>query len=79
MFFFICVYVSIVVMDYWVETGETAGRIFESVKDNGGCMTLAQLKKKIKCKTFDYSIGWLLREDRVWLESKGRSVKVHIN
>jgi hypothetical protein len=66
-------------MDYWAETGFAAGKIFsalESAADKSA--GLAELKKHANNKCFEYAVGWLLREEKITIESAGRKVIVKL-
>ena len=65
-------------MDYWVETGNTAGKVYREIEMAGGSITLSALKKKVKEKNVDYAIGWLLREDKITIVKKGNSVRLQM-
>ena len=57
--------------------GETAGLIWGYLCDNGE-VTFSKMKKDLKIKdaSAEYAIGWLAREDKVWLEKRGAHTKV---
>ena len=57
--------------------GTAAGDIWGYLADNGE-VTLSKLKKdlKIKDSSAEYAIGWLSREDKVWVEKRGAHTKV---
>ena len=58
--------------------GKTAGAVWGYLADNGGEVTLSKMKKdlKIKDSSAEYAIGWLSREDKVWVEKRGAHTKV---
>jgi hypothetical protein len=67
-------------MDYMCSTGETAGRIYGALEGaQGRELVLSDLKKRVGGKCFDYAVGWLLRENRISLEARGKSVTVRLN
>jgi len=59
------------------EIGTMAGTIWHTLEANGE-MTLTKLKKDLKARSplFDWSIGWLAREDKIMLTMEGRSTRV---
>jgi hypothetical protein len=67
-------------MDYSSETGLTAGRIYQALEGaEDRSVALADLKKQIKDKTFNYAVGWLLRENKIRLGEQGRKIIVILN
>ena len=58
--------------------GTTAGDIWGYLASNGGEVTLSKMKRdlKIKDSSAEYAIGWLSREDKVWVEKRGAHTKV---
>ena len=58
--------------------GTTAGDIWGYLANNGGEVTLSKMKRdlKIKDSSVEYAIGWLSREDKVWVEKRGAHTKV---
>jgi hypothetical protein len=66
-------------MDYIQSTGVCAGKIYGQLSGmEAGCAKLADVKKKINDKCFDYAIGWLLREGKVELQTQGKSTIVKL-
>lgn len=66
-------------MDYSFETGLTAGKIYSALDGEATkSMALPELKKKIKDKTFDYAVGWLLRENKIVLDAEGKKLLVRL-
>ncbi len=61
------------------EIGATAGAIWQALnaKDE---LSLLQLKREVKGKTplFDWSIGWLAREDKVVITPEKRSFRIQL-
>ena len=57
--------------------GETAGDIWGYLANNGE-VTLSKMKRDMKVKdaSLEYAIGWLAREDKVWVEKRGAHTKV---
>ena len=56
------------------EIGAVAGAVWH-VLNGKGRVTLKKLKKQINCKArvFDWAIGWLAREGKIWIEPQNRS------
>lgn len=66
-------------MDYWAETGFAAGKIFSALDGQASKnMDLAELKKRIKDKSFEYALGWLLREEKITIEGEGKYAVVKL-
>jgi hypothetical protein len=60
------------------KVGETAGKIWTALNENGQ-MTTKELKKATKAKTEKdvlLALGWLLREDNVVIEEVEKDVVV---
>ena len=60
------------------KVGETAGKIWTALNENGQ-MTTKELKKATKAKTEKdvlFALGWLLREDNVVIEEVEKDVVV---
>lgn len=57
--------------------GSTAGDIWGYLADNGE-VTLSKMKKDLKIKdaSAEYAIGWLARENKVWVEKRGAHTKL---
>ena len=62
-----------------VQIGENAGRIWQTLSDQGE-MSLSQVKKKTTLKDLDASmaLGWLAREDKIIFAKKGKSINVSL-
>jgi hypothetical protein len=59
----------------WVEhIGETAGNVWNALCQ-GGPMSLAKLVKAVgePRDVVMQALGWLAREDKIWIEDEGRS------
>ncbi|MFV2066054.1 MAG: winged helix-turn-helix domain-containing protein [Pirellulales bacterium] len=56
------------------QIGETAGRVWHCLKDNGR-MSLAQLTKRVGAPrdSVMQAVGWLAREDKVEIAEKNRT------
>jgi hypothetical protein len=54
--------------------GETAGKVWGALIDEGP-MSMARLVKAVgePRDTVMQAIGWLAREDKVWIDEEGRS------
>jgi hypothetical protein len=59
--------------------GSAAGKIWHTLDAKGG-LSLAQLKREVNWKTpiFDWSIGWLAREDKVVITQGKRSFCIRL-
>ena len=59
------------------QVGETAGRIWHLLNDEGP-QTIAQLKKKLNgsSEVLSFALGWLAREDKVDITQEKKTVKV---
>jgi Winged helix-turn-helix domain (DUF2582) len=59
--------------------GTLAGAIW-NVLNTKGAMSLAQLKIEVDQKTplFDWSVGWLAREDRLLITPEKRSFRIQL-
>jgi hypothetical protein len=64
-------------MEINVQVGETAGRIWHILNDDGP-QTVPQLKKKLNGsgELLSYALGWLAREDKVDIKQEKKTVKV---
>lgn len=64
-------------MDLKVQVGNTAGKIWHFLNDNGP-QTVAQLKKKLNSAgdLVGLALGWLSREDKIHIFQEKRSLKV---
>jgi len=54
--------------------GETAGVVWTILKDNGP-LSMAKLVKAVggRRDVVMQALGWLAREDKIWIEENGRS------
>jgi len=61
------------------KVGETAGKIWHALKENGE-MSSAQLKKKIGVddKTLWMTLGWLAREDKLNFTQAKTTLKISL-
>jgi|HubBroStandDraft_6_1064221.scaffolds.fasta_scaffold4901224_1 hypothetical protein len=61
------------------EIGTAAGAMWQALHAKGE-MTLAKLKKEIggESPIFECAIGWLAREDKVFLVREKKSYRVHL-
>jgi Winged helix-turn-helix domain (DUF2582) len=59
------------------EIGATAGVIWHTLNDKGE-LSLVHLKKQVKGKTpvFEWSVGWLAREDKIMITREKRSFRI---
>jgi hypothetical protein len=59
------------------QVGETAGRIWHLLNDEGP-QTIAQLRKKLNGsgEVLSFALGWLAREDKVDITQEKKTVKV---
>ena len=57
-----------------LQIGETAGRVWQALSDDGP-LSMAKLVKMVgePRDTVMQAIGWLAREDKITLEDQGRS------
>jgi hypothetical protein len=64
-------------MEINAQIGETAGRIWHLVNDEGP-QTLSQLKKKLggSGELLSFALGWLAREDKVTISQEKKTLKV---
>jgi len=64
-------------MEINVQVGETAGKIWHLLNDEGP-QTFPQLKKKLNGsgELLGFALGWLAREDKVDLKQEKKSLKV---
>lgn len=63
---------------YNEKAGELAGKIWEALAA-GGALTGKELKKVTKAKSekeLFLSLGWLLREDKLFIEEVEKDIKV---
>jgi predicted ArsR family transcriptional regulator len=59
------------------QVGETAGRIWHLLNDEGP-QTFPQLKKKLDVsgELLSFALGWLAREDKVDITQEKKTIKV---
>lgn len=59
--------------------GETAGAVWQALSSQGK-MSLAKLVKTVgePRDTVMQALGWLAREDKIWIEDEGRSRMVSL-
>lgn len=59
--------------------GETAGKIYQALAENGG-QSLAQLQKTVTNDTalLNQALGWLAREDKIAFQREGRGIKISL-
>ncbi len=59
---------------YASEVGETAGAVWHALNENGPT-SLAKLPKLVGASkdAVIMAVGWLAREDNVWIEERGRT------
>jgi hypothetical protein len=64
-------------MEINAQVGETAGKIWQLLNDEGP-QTLPQLKKKLtgSGEVLSFALGWLAREDKVDITQEKKTVKV---
>ena len=64
-------------MEIILEVGETAGKIWHLLNDEGP-HTLAQIKKRLNgsSELASLALGWLAREDKVEIRQDKKSYKV---
>lgn len=61
------------------QVGETAGRVWQALSDDGP-QTLAQLKQKLNgsSELVSLAIGWLAREDKVEIAEDKKNLKIRL-
>ena len=66
-------------MDMQNDIGETAGKVWQALSDEGP-HTVVQLKKKLKApnELLFFALGWLAREDKVEIVSAQKSFRVQL-
>ncbi len=66
-------------MDMQNDIGETAGKVWQALSDEGP-QTVVQLKKKLKApnELLFFALGWLAREDKVAIVSAQKSFRVQL-
>ena len=57
--------------------GDTAGTVWKILSENGP-LTIGQLVNRVKAlgeprDTIMQALGWLAREDKIWIDEEGRS------
>jgi len=64
-------------MEIKTQIGETAGRVWHLLSDEGP-HTLPQLKRKLKGsgELLSFALGWLAREDKVDITQEKRTISV---
>ena len=64
-------------MNLNLEVGETAGKVWQALNDNGP-LTLAQLKKKVNGseELVSLALGWLAREDKIDITQEKKSYRI---
>jgi predicted ArsR family transcriptional regulator len=66
-------------MDIKEEVGETAGKVWQLLTQDGP-QTLAQAKKKldVTSELLNFAIGWLAREDKVNVSRDKKDIRVQL-
>ncbi len=66
-------------MDISWEVGETAGKVWHLLNDQGP-LTVTQIRKKLNgsADLLNFAIGWLAREDKVEIQAEKKSLKVQL-
>jgi len=66
-------------MDIKGQVGETAGKVWHLLNDQGP-LTTAQIRKKLNgsADLLNFAIGWLAREDKVDIQTEKKSVLVQL-
>jgi hypothetical protein len=66
-------------MDVKTQVGETAGKIWHLLNDNGP-LTLTQLKKKLdgSGELLNFALGWLSREDKIEITPAKKSFRIQL-
>ncbi len=66
-------------MDINSEVGETAGKVWHLLNDQGP-LTLPQIRKKLNgsADLLNLAIGWLAREDKVEIQSEKKSLRIQL-
>ena len=61
------------------EIGTMAGAIWQALHTKGE-LPIAQLKKAVNGKTpvFDWAVGWLMREDKIFITQEKRSCRIRL-
>ena len=66
-------------MDVQTQVGETAGKVWHLLNDNGP-LTLIQLKKKLdgSGELLNFALGWLSREDKIEISPAKKSYRIQL-
>ncbi|HZP02623.1 MAG TPA: winged helix-turn-helix domain-containing protein [Terriglobia bacterium] len=66
-------------MDVKTQVGETAGKVWHLLNDNGP-LTLTQLKKKLdgSGELLNFALGWLSREDKIEITPAKKSFRIQL-
>ncbi len=66
-------------MDVQTQVGETAGKVWHLLNDNGP-LTLTQLKKKLdgSGELLNFALGWLAREDKIEISPAKKSFRIQL-
>ncbi len=66
-------------MDFITQVGETAGKVWNLLNDQGP-HTFAQLKKKLNGngEVLSFAIGWLAREDKLEFTTEKKTVRIQL-
>jgi len=61
-------------IDCVAQIGETAGLVWTTLTENGP-LSMTRLVKKVgqPRDTVMQALGWLAREDKIWIDEEGRS------
>jgi hypothetical protein len=61
------------------QIGKVAGSIWKALRSEGE-LSVEQLKRKVAAKTpvFDWAIGWLAREDKIFISSHNHTTTVRL-
>jgi hypothetical protein len=70
---------SLLMADIQTEIGETAGKVWQALSDEGP-QTVVQLKKKVAAsnEVLYFALGWLAREDKIEIVSGKKSFRVQL-
>ncbi|MBD3388965.1 MAG: hypothetical protein GF416_07760 [Candidatus Altiarchaeales archaeon] len=67
-------------MDISSETGTTAGKVYSLLESQESREArLSEVKKQVGGRYVDYALGWLLRENKISIESRGKTSIVRLN
>ena len=66
-------------MNVQAQVGETAGKIWHLLQENGP-LTVAQLKKKLNGsgELLGFALGWLSREDKIDISTDKKTYRVQL-